>query len=59
MIRFVYVRYIAASGAALAVDIALFLAAMSLGMQSALAAAVGYLAGVVVHWLISSRAVFS
>jgi putative flippase GtrA len=54
-----YLRYIAASALALAVDMGLFLAAMALGMQGALAAALGYLAGVVAHWLISSRAVFT
>lgn len=54
-----YLRYIAASAIALAVDMGLFLAAMALGMQSALAAALGYLAGIAAHWLISSRAVFT
>ncbi len=54
----VYLRYIAASAVALVDDMGLFLAAIALGMQAALAAALGYLAGVAVHWLISSRAVF-
>ena len=58
MMQFVYVRYIGASAIALAVDMALFLAAISLGVASALAAALGYLSGIVAHWLISSRVVF-
>jgi putative flippase GtrA len=54
----VYLRYVAASAAALGVDFALFLAAMSLGLAPTYAAACGYGAGIFCHWLLSSRAVF-
>lgn len=54
----IYCRYIAASAAALSVDFALFMAALSLGVPPTLAAAIGYMAGIVCHWLISSRIVF-
>jgi putative flippase GtrA len=53
-----YRRYIAASVAALSVDFAIFVGALRLGILPVAAAAAGYLAGVVCHWLISSRAVF-
>ena len=53
-----YVRYIAASAAALAVDFAAFMVAMSLGVPPAIAAALGYICGIGCHWFISSRAVF-
>jgi putative flippase GtrA len=58
MLNWVYGRYIAASAAALGVDFAIFMAALSLHVPPAFAAALGYLAGIVCHWLISSRAVF-
>jgi putative flippase GtrA len=58
MIDPVYCRYIAASAAALGVDFAVFMASLSLGVPPAIAAAFGYGAGIVCHWLISSRAVF-
>jgi putative flippase GtrA len=58
MINSLYVRYVAASAASLAVDFGLFLASLSLGVPPAAAAASGYLAGVICHWLISTRAVF-
>lgn len=52
------VRYILASVGALAIDMVSFLALLSLGVASALAAAIGYSLGIVAHWLLSSRAVF-
>jgi putative flippase GtrA len=55
----VYARYIAASTAALAVDFGLFMAILALGAPSAAAAALGYVAGIICHWLVSSRAVFT
>lgn len=58
MLEAVYVRYIAASAAALGVDFAVFMAALSLGLPPALAAAIGYVAGIICHWVISTRAVF-
>lgn len=53
-----YHRYIAASAVALGVDFAIFMIALQVGTPPAAAAAIGYLAGVICHWLISSRAVF-
>lgn len=52
------IRYVLASVGALAIDVGSFLALLSLGMASALAAAIGYSLGIVAHWLLSSRAVF-
>lgn len=53
------VRYLAASAGALAVDFGSFLALLSLGVLAAPAAAAGYSLGILAHWLLSSRAVFS
>lgn len=53
-----YVRYGVASAIALACDVCLFLIALRVGVFAAYAAAIGYGAGIVVHWLISSRLVF-
>jgi putative flippase GtrA len=58
MLDQLYTRYVGASVAALGVDFAVFMAAMSLGMSPAPAAACGYMAGIVCHWIISSRVVF-
>jgi putative flippase GtrA len=54
----VYLRYILASAVSLGVDFAVFMMALSLGVPPALAAACGYIVGIVSHWLISSRMVF-
>lgn len=53
------VRYLLASVGALAVDMACFLALLAVGMWPASASAIGYCAGIVAHWLLSSRAVFA
>ena len=53
------VRYMIASVGALAVDMGSFLALLALGVWPASASALGYSAGIVAHWLISSRAVFA
>jgi putative flippase GtrA len=53
-----YLRYIAVSGAALAVDMALFLLLILMEMTPAIASGLSYLTGMVVHWLLSSRLVF-
>jgi putative flippase GtrA len=58
MLDRIYLRYIAASGGALGVDFAVFMAALSFGVPPAPAAACGYIAGIVCHWLLSTRAVF-
>ncbi|MXP10652.1 GtrA family protein [Pseudoblastomonas halimionae] len=52
------VRYIAASVGALAVDMGLFLGLLAVAMPAAAAASLSYCAGIVAHWLFSSRAVF-
>jgi len=58
MLDQVYVRYIGASAVSLGVDFAIFMVALSVGVPPALAAACGYIVGIVCHWLISSRMVF-
>jgi putative flippase GtrA len=55
----VFLRYIAASALALGIDIGSFLALLALGTAATAAAAIGYSLGIVAHWLISSRAVFT
>lgn len=55
----VFMRYIAASAFALAVDMGTFLALLSLGLEAAIAAAAGYALGIAAHWVVSSRAVFT
>ncbi len=52
-------RYVLASVGALAVDVGCFLTAMSSGITPAAASASGYCAGIVAHWLLSSRTVFT
>ena len=54
-----YMRYVAVSAGALAVDFLCFMALIEGGMPAAPAAAVGYSLGVLAHWLLSSRAVFA
>jgi len=53
------IRYGIASVGALAVDMGLFLALLSIGMMAAIASAIGYSAGIVAHWILSSRKVFN
>ncbi len=53
------IRYLIASVGALAVDVGCFLALLALGTWPATASAIGYCAGIVAHWLLSSRAVFA
>lgn len=55
----VFLRYVAASAFALGVDIGAFLTLLALGLEAALAAAAGYALGIIAHWLVSSRAVFT
>ncbi|HWJ70148.1 MAG TPA: GtrA family protein [Sphingobium sp.] len=54
-----FIRYGAASAVALAGDVGLFLALLRGGLTPAASSALGYGAGIVIHWLISSRLVFS
>jgi putative flippase GtrA len=58
MLDQVYLRYVAASAVSLGIDFTIFMGALSVGVAPALAAACGYLAGIVAHWFVSSRAVF-
>jgi putative flippase GtrA len=53
-----YLRYIAVSAGALGVDLGVYFVSLHLGLVAALAAAIGYLSGVAVHWILSSRLVF-
>lgn len=57
--RLVPGRYLAASVVALGFDMGSFLVLLALGLLAAPAAALSYSLGIVVHWLISSRAVFT
>lgn len=51
-------RYLAASVVALGFDMGSFLMLLAIGMPAAPASALSYSLGIVIHWLISSRAVF-
>ncbi|HEX7857464.1 MAG TPA: GtrA family protein [Sphingobium sp.] len=53
-----YNRYLLASVAALGFDTGLFLLLLRAGMMPVAASAAGYVFGLVVHWLISTRLVF-
>ena len=53
-----YLRYVAASAGALAIDLMSFLALIRAGIAAAPASAIGYSLGIAAHWLFSSRAVF-
>ena len=57
--RFMILRYLVASVAALVVDVAVFLILMGLGMLPVVASALGYAFGIIAHWLLSSRTVFT
>jgi putative flippase GtrA len=59
MLDQVYTRYIGASVISLMLDFGVFTAALSVGMSPAIAAATGYIAGILCHWAISSRLVFA
>lgn len=53
------IRYFAASLVALAADMGSFLVLLEMGSSAAPASAASYALGIIVHWLISSRAVFA
>ena len=55
----IFVLYVLASVCALAVDVGSFLALMAAGLSATLASAIGYPLGIVAHWLLSSRTVFT
>ena len=52
-------RYLLASVGARAVDMGSFLGLMALGLAATPASAAGYTLGILAHWLLSSRAVFT
>lgn len=52
-------RYLLASIGALVVDMGVFLALLNISGQAALASALGYICGIIAHWLLSSRKVFA
>lgn len=55
----ILLRYIAASTLALGVDMGAFLLLLRLDVPAAPASALGYSLGIVAHWLLSSRTVFT
>ena len=54
----VFSKYLAASGVALLVDLALFVQLIAINITPATASAFAYTVGIVVHWTLSRRAVF-
>jgi putative flippase GtrA len=57
--RFTITRYLAASVIALAFDVVLFSTLVTLSIDPTIASAVGYCAGILVHWLVSANMVFT
>ncbi|PKB14171.1 putative flippase GtrA [Novosphingobium kunmingense] len=55
----VLLRYLLASVLALGVDVGTFVTLLHGGVSPTLAATAGYSLGIVAHWLLSSRAVFT
>ncbi len=53
-----FLRYLLASVGALAADVSTFLGALALGAAAGPASALGYMLGILTHWLLSSRTVF-
>ena len=56
--RFTVIRYFLASLCALSADMLLFLALLRLDVPAAVAGGIGYVGGLLLHWLISVRFVF-
>jgi len=54
-----WLNYLIASGLALGSDAGLFLLLLDAGLPPVAASAIGYCAGILVHWLVSSRLVFA
>ena len=52
-------RYLIASVVALAVDVGCFMLLLAGSVQPALASAIGYSVGILAHWILSSRTVFT
>ncbi len=53
-----FLRYLVVSVGALATDMAVFLLLLNVGVSSVAASAIGYLVGILAHWMLSSRKVF-
>ena len=58
LMQVTFLRYVGASAVALAGDVGLFNLFLLAGWLPVTAAAASYAAGIVIHWLISSRLVF-
>lgn len=58
-VRIIYLRYVAVSATALAIDMALFLVLIGGGTPPTAASVLGYSTGIAAHWVLSSRAVFA
>jgi putative flippase GtrA len=56
--RNMFARYLVVSIGALAVDMLVFLALLEASLSSVIASAIGYSAGILAHWILSSRKVF-
>jgi putative flippase GtrA len=57
--RFTITRYLVASIIALAFDVALFASMVALRVDPTMASALGYCAGIIVHWVVSANIVFT
>jgi len=56
--RCTFARYFASSGVALGADTSVFVGLVAIGAPAGPASAAAYSFGIVVHWLVASRAVF-
>lgn len=56
--RILYARYLLTSAIALGADLTIFLLSVQMKMPAVLASVAGYVFGLGVHWLLSSRLVF-
>lgn len=54
-----YARYLVASAISLGVDLASFLLMLQINVRAVQASMLGYVSGLVVHWLLSSRLIFA
>lgn len=55
----IFSKYLIASIVALAVDVSLFLGLIAIMLAPAIASAISYSVGIIVHWALSSRMVFN
>lgn len=54
-----YLRYLFASAVSLSADLLVFISAIHFGIAAVPSAVAGYTSGLAIHWLLSSRFVFS